>query len=254
VIHVDLISVTPVKCMALHHPDSIDLTAGGVLENRRFLLVDGEDRRLRSSLTSWPMPIRPEYDPDLERLTLRFPDGTVVEGSAHGSGEAVEIDLHGGRSTTAQLVAGGWNDLLSEMADHPVRLMRPVTHGRLQEAPVTLLSDGSLERLSEQAGAFVDGRRFRMLLTLSGCRPHEEDDWNGRLLRIGGAVVRAGGPVDRCAMTTRDPDTGARDIDTLRLIKDYRGTSPRGTIDFGVYGDIVRPGTVRVGDRVEIAD
>jgi hypothetical protein len=89
-----------------------------------------------------------------------------------------------------------------------------------------------------------------MLFTLSGCREHEEDEWDGRSLRIGEAVVRAGGPVDRCAMTTRDPDTGERDLDTLGLIKRYRGLSERRTIDFGVYAEIERPGTVRVGDTV----
>jgi uncharacterized protein len=65
--------------------------------------------------------------------------------------------------------------------------------------------------------------------------------------------VRVGGPVDRCAMTTRDPDTGERDLDTLRLIKGYRCLSERRTIDFGVYGEIVEPGTVWVGDTVEPA-
>jgi uncharacterized protein YcbX len=52
-------------------------------------------------------------------------------------------------------------------------------------------------------------------------------------------------------MTTRDPDTGARDLDTLGLIRSYRGLSERRTLDFGVYGEIVEPGRVRVGDTVE---
>jgi uncharacterized protein YcbX len=138
------------------------------------------------------------------------------------------------------------------MAGHPVRIVRPDDHGHVQEAPVTLLSRASTERLAHEAQRPVDGRRFRMLFTLCGCRMHEEDEWDGRLLRIGEAVVRGGGPVDRCAMTTRDPDTGERDLDTLRLIKDYRGVSGRGTIDFGVYATIERPGTVRVGDTVEL--
>jgi uncharacterized protein YcbX len=247
---VDLISVTPVKCFALDHPDSIELTAGGVPVNRRFLLVDGEDRRLRSSLTSWPMVIRARYDPSAERLWMRFPDGTEVEESALGSGEPVDVDMHG-RTLAARRVDGEWTERLSAMAGHPVRLMRPDEHGRTQSAPVTLISDGSLERLGEEVGRPIDGRRFRMLFTLSGCRPHEEDEWDGRLLRIGGAVIRAGGPVDRCAMTTRDPDTGERDLDTLGLIKGYRGLSDRRTIDFGVYAEIVEPGTVHVGDTVE---
>jgi uncharacterized protein YcbX len=129
--------------------------------------------------------------------------------------------------------------------------VRPDEHGLVQKAPVTLVSETSLERLAQEAGRPVDGRRFRMLLTLSGCGPHEEDEWGGRLLRIGDAVVGVGGPVERCAVTTRDPDTGERDLDTLRLIKRYRGLSGRGTIDFGRYGDVVQPGRVRVGDTVQ---
>ena len=54
-------------------------------------------------------------------------------------------------------------------------------------------------------------------------------------------------------MTTRHPDTGVRDLDTLGLIKAYRGLSERRTIDFGVYADIVEAGVVRVGDTVEPA-
>jgi len=247
---VSLISVTPVKCFALSHPDSIELTEGGVLEDRRFLLVDGEGKRLRSSLTSWPMVIRGEYDSAEERLWMRFPDGAEVEGSALGSGEPVDVDFHE-RIVSARVVEGEWNERLSRLAGHPVRVMRPEEHRHVQNAPVTLISDGSLQRLSQEAGSTVDGRRFRMLLTLSGCGPHEEDEWEGRLLRIGDAVVRAGGPVDRCAMTNRDPDSGECDLDTLRLIKSYRGVSDRNTVDFGVDATIVDPGTVCVGDTVE---
>jgi MOSC domain-containing protein len=247
---VELISVTPVKCFALDHPDSIALTEGGVPANRRFLLVDGENRRLRSSLTSWPMVIRARYDVAADRLWMRFPDGTELEEGALGTGAAVEVDMHVG-TLAARVVDGEWSERLSAMAGHPVRLMRPDEHGHTQVAPVTLISDGSLDRLGQEAGGPVDGRRFRMLFTLSGCRPHEEDEWEGRHFRIGEAVIRVGGPVDRCAMTTRDPDTGETDLDTLRLIKGYRGLSERRTIDFGVYAEIVEPGRVRVGDTVE---
>jgi uncharacterized protein YcbX len=247
---VELISVTPVKCFALSHPESIELTPAGVLENRRFLLVNGEGKRLRSSLTSWPMVVRADYDRGAERLRMIFPDGGVVEGDALGDGEVLDVDFHE-RIVPARVVPGSWAERLSQMAGHPVRLVRPDEHGRVQEAPVTLVSTESIARLAHEAGRPVDGRRFRMLFTLSGCSPHEEDEWEGRLLRIGEAVVRAGGPVGRCAMTTRDPDTGETDLDTLGLIKGYRGMSARKTIDFGVYATIEHPGHVRAGDPVE---
>src|SRR3954454_7656341 len=247
---VELISVTPVKCFALSHPGSVELTDHGVLENRRFLLVDGKGKRLRSSLTSWPMVQRADYERAAERLRITFPDGAVVEESALGNGTMLDLDYHD-QPVRAHVLEGAWDERLAAMAGHPVRIVRPEEHGHVQEAAVTFISDGSLGRLGQEAGRVVDGRRFRMLFTLSGCRPHEEDEWEGRLLRIGEAVVRAGGPVDRCAMTTRDPDTGERDLDTLGLIKSYRGLSERRTLDFGVYGEIVEPGRVRVGDTVE---
>ena len=248
---VELISITPVKCFRLAHPKSVELAKDGVREDRRFVLVDGKDRRLRSSLTSWPQPLRAEYDADREWLRISFPDDAELDGSALGSGEERDVDFHG-RVVRCEVVDGAWSERLSELAGHPVRLMRPLEHREMRSNPVTLVSAASVERLAEHAGEPVDGRRFRMLLTLSGCRAHEEDEWDGRLLRIGDAVVRAGGPVDRCAMTTRDPDTGERDLDTLRLIKEYRGVSERNTIDFGVYGSVERPGRVSVGDSVEL--
>jgi uncharacterized protein YcbX len=52
----------------------------------------------------------------------------------------------------------------------------------------------------------------------------------------------------RCLMTTLDPDTGRRDFDTLDVLAAHRkvGTD----LLLGVYGDVVRPGIVGVGDTV----
>ena len=52
----------------------------------------------------------------------------------------------------------------------------------------------------------------------------------------------------RCVITTLDPETGERDIDTLRLILSYRPNARAPY--FGVYGVVVRPGVVTVGDQV----
>jgi|SRR5215211_1912462 len=82
------------------------------------------------------------------------------------------------------------------------------------------------------------------------CDAHEEDTWCGRHVRVGDAVVRLLEPVARCAITTRNPDTGERDFDTLREIAAYRGLRDGTAIDFGVYGDVVEPGRVRVDDAV----
>jgi uncharacterized protein YcbX len=245
------ISVTPVKGFALLHPDEVELTADGVVGDRRFLLVNADGKRLRSSLTAWPIVVYGEYDAAAERLRLRFPDGAVVEDTALGAGAVREWDLHGGDVARGHVVEGEWNERLSALAGHDVRLVRPETTQGLRDAPVTLVSRASLERLERQAGGPVDARRFRMLFDLEGCAEHEEDTWDGRRVRLGDAVLRVGGPVPRCASTTRDPDSGKRDLDTLRLIKGYRGVRNGEAIDFGVYASVEQPGRVRVGDAVE---
>jgi uncharacterized protein len=244
------ISVAPVKGFHLLHPDEVALTTEGVVENRRFLLVNEQGTRLRSSLTPWPVGIQGRYDPAVERLWMRFPDGLEVEGSAVELGEPVMPSIKGQREIQARIVDGPWTEPLSALAGHPVRLARPERPGATLVEPVTLVSEGSIERLAQAAGRAVDARRFRMLFTLAGCDAHEEDTWKGRLLRISESVLRVGGPVDRCAVTTRDPDTGERDLDTLRLIADYRGVHEQ-KVYFGVYATVERPGLVRAGDPVE---
>jgi uncharacterized protein len=245
------ISVTPVKGFALLHPDRVELTSAGVVEDRRFALVDEEGRRLRSSNVSWPGVVRGEYDAEAEVLRVTFPDGEVVEGSAAGTGDVREWDFHGGRREPGRVVEGEWNQLLSALAGYDVRIIRTEEPGRIQAEPVTLVSLASVTRLEQEAGGRVDPRRFRMLFDLDGCGEHEEDTWDGQQLRVGEAVLRVGGPVPRCAATTRDPDSGERDLDTLRLIKGYRGVRDGEAIDFGVYAVVERPGSVRLGDPVE---
>ena len=246
------ISVTPVRGFQFVHPDAVELTERGVVENRRFFLVDGDGNRLRSSLTAWPIAVEGRYDAAREQLWMRFPGGREVEGGALGNGAEVEGVFKGGRLILARIVEGEWAELLSELAGHPVRVARPEHPGDCLVEPVTLVSDGSIARLSREAGVDVDHRRFRMLFSLAGCKEHEEDGWTGKSVQVGGAVLRVGGPVDRCATTTRHPGTGERDLDTLRLIRSYRGIRDGEAIDFGVYAAVEQPGRVAVGDTVTV--
>jgi MOSC domain-containing protein len=251
-IRISEIATAPVKGFALAARDEVYLGKRGVVDNRRFFLVDGDGRRLRSSLTPWPVVVSATYDEDREELTMRFPDGRELTAGAAGGDETVRCIVSNG-TVEARLVPGPWTAPLSELAGHPVRVVRPELPGASLVAPVTFVSRASLERLAEEAGRAIDSRRFRMLFTIDGCGAHEEDEWDGRTARVGEALVRFGGPIERCAVTTRDPDTGTRDLDTLRLIKNYRGMPRKGKIDFGVYADVVEPGLVRVGDSVELA-
>jgi uncharacterized protein YcbX len=251
---VSWISIAPVKGLALVHPREVLLEAHGVTENRRFYIVDDDGRRYGLLRDGRLWQVEVDYEVEPERLSLRFPDGTVVAGDVSLDGE-VTTDFYG-REVEGQVVVGSWSEALSQHVGRAVHLIKAVRPGAAVDrgrGGVSLVSDASLEELARRADTeAVDARRFRMLLGVAGCEPHEEDGWLGGEVRIGDARARLLGTVGRCAITTRNPATGERDLDTLGVIKSYRGPNPRTKeFDFGVFGEVVRPGRVRIGDPVE---
>jgi len=252
---VSRLSIAPVKGMGLVHPDEVSIERFGVSANRRFFVVDEDGRRYGQIRNGTLVRIRPEYDEASGALTLRFPDGTVVDGVPR-PGEEIVTDFYG-RPVCGRVVQGAWSDAISRFVGRPLRLVRSEEPGAGVDrglGPVTMLSDASLDELARHAGVDgVDGRRFRMLIGIAGCEPHEEDSWLGRRVRVGAAVVRLREQVARCAITTQSPTTGIPDFDTLREIAGYRGTrgGDRKHIDFGVFGEVETPGRVRLGDTVE---
>lgn len=250
---VSLLSVTPVKALALQHPHSIRLERDGVPGNREFFLVDPTGRLFNASRHGPLMQVVAEYEngDGGERLTLRFPDGSVVADGIRLA-ETAPTSFWG-RPVRGRLVDGPFADALTEYAGKSLRLVRADDRGGAFDVDVvTLLSEASVEELARQAGLDrLDGRRFRMLLTLEGCAAHEEDTWENRRFRVGTATIRVGGPVPRCVITTKDPETGLRDFDSLREIKRYRGLRDGKKIDFGVYATVEEPGLVSVGDELE---
>ena len=247
------ISIAPVKALGLVHPDEVDVGPGGVAGDRRFWLVD-EDGRLFNGKRLGPlMRVRPSWDEATGRLALAFPDGTVVDGTVE-LGEPVAAELYGAPMPSRRVV-GPWEEALSEFAGRPLTLLRSeagtVDRG-LRGGTVSLVSRASLERLREEAGAGapVDGRRFRMLFEIDGVGEHEEDEWIGRRVAIGEAVIFPVGDVGRCVVTTCDPDTGVSDLDTLKALAGYRGEGVAEPLPFGVYCDVVVQGRVGVGDPI----
>ena len=95
---------------------------------------------------------------------------------------------------------------------------------------------------------------FRMLIELEGAEAHEEDGWIGKYIALGETVLAVTKADARCAITTQDPDTGIRDLDTLRTIISYRGLRDAKYADFGVLADVAKPGRVRLGDEVMVLD
>jgi uncharacterized protein YcbX len=251
---VSRLSIAPVKGLALEHPEEIELTGQGVREDRRFFLVDDSGRLIDGLLAGRLVQVKAHIDPDGSHLRMTFPDGTVVEDDVRPT-EPMITRMYG-RMVLGHLVDGPWAEALQPFTGRRVHLIRTNRPGGTREKhPATLITDGSLDLLGAHLGGGpVDGRRFRMLIELTGGAAHEEDGWIGGRIELGETVMLISKQVARCAITTQDPDSGVRDLDTLRTIISYRGLRDGENVDFGVYGEVERAGRIRVGDEVRLLD
>ena len=250
---VTALATTPVKGLRVLARSSLELGRAGVADDRRFHLVDERGWMINSKHLATLCSVVAEYDDG--ELALTFPDGEVVRGTV-ALGKPIATRFFS-RPARARPVLGPWSDALSAFAGRGLQLVEGedrtgVDRGRA--GAVSLISRASLDGLARVAGTGeVDARRFRMLVEIDGVAAHEEDAWVGARVRIGAALVRFGGHVGRCSTTTLHPESGVSDLPTLDLLRSYRGdldtTEP---LPFGIYGEVLEPGRVAVGDAVAV--
>jgi uncharacterized protein YcbX len=250
------LSMTPVKSLRIQEVSEVHLGPDGVEGDRRFLLSDSNGHLFNGKRMGALMQVIAESAPPHTALTLRFPDGEVVSGDVELGARTTVLAYRELRPVRA--VLGPWSEALSAFADVDVRLVEPLAGGggvdRYPGGGVTMLSAASVGALAGAAGvAAVDRRRFRMNIGLEGPQAFEEERWLGRVVAIGEATVRLNGNVGRCAVTTENPVTGVADLRTLHLLRDLRAGAPSTEpLPFGVGGEVVQPGRVRLGDAVRV--
>jgi MOSC domain-containing protein len=244
------IHVSPVKSLRLMSVEAAEISPEGIAGDRELLLVDERGRVATQRQFGVLAQLESRLSGDRDRLELRLPDGSTLEGPLTEE-EAAAVVMYG-RMVPGHWVNGPFAAAVSELVGRRLRLFRGEgTCAGLDAHPVSLLSRAAVSRLGQHGGhaGDLDARRFRPTLLLDGCEPHVEDGWVGGRVRAGEAVLEVVKLDVRCALTTRNPTTGERDADTLRWIAATR-PRPDGEICFGVYAEVAQPGTVRVGDPV----
>jgi uncharacterized protein YcbX len=112
---------------------------------------------------------------------------------------------------------------------------------RFDILPLLVATDGAVAAFGR------DVRRLRPNIVIAGVDGLDERDWPGGELHIGEAIVRLDALRGRCHMTTVDPDTLAVDPAVLRDIVGRFGGK------LALDADVVRAGTIRVGDPVVLS-
>jgi uncharacterized protein YcbX len=120
------------------------------------------------------------------------------------------------------------------------RLLRNESEARFDILPLLVATDGAIAAFGR------DGRRLRPNLVVGGVDGLDERAWEGRVLRIGSALIALADLRGRCVMTTFDPDTLAQDPRVLKdIVRRFDGR-------LALNAEVVQGGTLRVGDAVDL--
>ena len=220
----------PVKSMAGEQLAEAGVTWSGLAGDRKWAFVrPGQQRNGFPWLTIRQRPEMHRYRPEL--VDPETPDRSLVR-VATPAGTTLEIDDP---------------ELAAELGDG-VSVLRQ-NRGVPDAAPVALISRQSVAALSRRVGTDLDPARFRANLVVDapGGSEFPEDDWVGRSLQIGSAVVRVDERDPRCGLVNINPATLEREPAVLRAIAQERD------LCLGVYGSVVVRGTVRVGDAIRLS-
>jgi uncharacterized protein YcbX len=219
----------PVKSLLGEQCVELAIEPRGAAGDRLYALRDAEGRlgsgkntrRLRQidGLFSLRARYRADGVPEIV-----FPDGRCL------AGDAPEVDA-----------------VLSSLFGVEVRLAREETVPHFDSSPLHLVSTRALAWLrSRLPQSKLDERRFRPNLVID--TGEDEQSWLGRVLRVGEARLRVDSPTARCRMTTLPQSELPKDPAILRCVAQEAG------LNFGVYAQVLRPGTVAVGAPVSLEE
>ena len=221
----------PVKSMLGEECSHLETDARGVAGDRLFAVRDANGKFGSGKTTrrfckmDGLFGFRAAYEGDVPRIT--FPDGRRLLGS--------DPHVHGA---------------LSEALGQPVTLSREAGISHLDAGPLHLLTTASLAWLTALIpDARIDDRRFRpnLLVDIPGTAGQVERRWCDKILRVGKDVrLRVLGLCERCVMVNLPQSDLPGDARILRSLGD--GAGPH----FGVYAEVVMPGTITCGDDVVV--
>lgn len=251
----------PVKSMQGHEVDRLTVTDTGIEGDRTWGLIDRDTGALMSA-KRWPALL--DAAADDEGITL--PDGRSI-----GFDDAAaplstwlgrEVELRGAGPD----VEVSYEMTLDPPNDDAELFAIPAPPGTfLDLAGAHLVSTATLAGCAEaRPDLDWDVRRFRPNLVVDGLDgAFAEDEWCGRRVRIGGAVLVALQPTVRCAMPLRAQrpprrrreGRGQRGQPGLDRQPDlYRALDDLHANHLGIYLDVAEPGGIAVGDPVEIEE
>lgn len=260
-LHVESLHIHPVKSTAVQSVEVLGITSDGADGDRRYMIIDKEDHAITAR--------------DVPRLVLVMARLTE-RGLRLGAPGMPNLDVvdHGTRLDKVTIWANAVEDVavLPEASDwftkyleRPCRLVHatkasarkgpvPIIPNAFQDAgPLLVVSAASLDDLNTRLSAPVTMAHFRPNIVIAGVPAFDEDCW--ARFRIGDVMFEGLYGCGRCVFTTIDPVTAdkLKKGEPLRSLAKYRQGNDQQAY-FGQNVWVRDPGSIRVGDRVEVLE
>lgn len=225
----------PVKSMGGEPLTLAQISHTGVVGDRQYSFVQTDSKSSFPWLTARNLPCMVLYAPRYELgsdvkspVTVQTPEGQQYPVASDEL--KAELETKSGRKI------------------HLLRLGR----GTYDAMPISVISLETIRRFSEAVGVDLDVRRFRPNVVIDqGLNTQDFDELVvGSVLRFGNrpdsAEVYVSLRDPRCKIINIDPDTAQTDKRVLKVMEGQFENL------LGVYGTVKKPGTIEVGDKLEI--
>lgn len=237
----------PIKGFAHQRLSSAELTPGAGLPFDRFLgVAHGGTEISPTGWTTYAAFVRLAKTPRLLGFDLAFEDDStrITLSDRKGALASARLD-HPEEIAALNRQLAQW--FPQAAAPRLARRNADLGWWDCADSPISLINTASVRALAEKTGAALDPLRFRGNLYLEDLPAWEEFGLIGHRLRIGTAEVEITRPMERCSATSAEPATGETALNVPALLG-----RAEGHLFCGLYAQVVAPGRVALGDRVEI--
>jgi uncharacterized protein len=252
--------IHPVKGLTPKAQQSVTLKVGyGIPGDRSFALMYKEDEiNVDSTIVPWMK--KENFIMQNDWHSLAALDCEYEEGSGifRVKGKGVELLVSDtkteiGRDRISAFFTGylaGINpSLAAKNSNHPplqfVGMFGETRYPDREAVHISLVSQATIDNLSQLAGQQIDVRRFRPNIVIEGVPAWGEFDWVGQEMQLGTARIEISARINRCLNIEVHPETGERDIGLLTLLqKQFHH------IQTGVLAKVISNGDVAIGDNI----
>ena len=266
----------PVKSMMGEELNGAEITAGGLLGDRAYALVDVETGNVISAKNpkKWPdffayraAYTAPPAQNGLQAVWITLPDGTVLRSDqsdidynlSRALGNKVVLQSHSPEDAKLEQFWPEYEGEANEVSSEAVAGDAP--QGTFFDyAALHLLTTSSIAAMQQNypEGRF-EVRRFRpnMMIDTTGMDGFVENDWVGKTIKIGDSLrLQITDPCPRCVMPTlaqgdlpQDNGIFKNGIAKNKPLVPFAGKE---LPSVGVYARVLSPGWVKRGDAVNI--